>query len=181
MSRFIAQIVGQPGAGKTEACQHLYDFHGLRPILVSDLIREYADIREMALRSREDYSAAHRQMLRELGKYAITETIISKPFERISVDGIRVPAHVERLRQHGPVIALHCPPEVRYERILARGRELDQPSYTDFLKAEGQQNRSPDPFEISTLTAMEGADYHVDSSQPLDRVKIELSNIIEPS
>jgi dephospho-CoA kinase len=119
-------------------------------------------------------------MLYELGLSVITEAIANTPSDLIIVDGIRVPLLSDDLRlKHGAkVVALDCPPEIRYERIRRRGRKIDKLSFEDFLADEEAESFSTDPFEASTLTVIETADYHIDSSKPFPRVVTEVDDIV---
>ena len=178
--RIVLQITGEPGAGKTAACAHLVKNFGFTSILVSDLIREYSKPRGIALRERSDYKFAHSELLRELGQQAISEAVLNTPAELVCVDGIRVPAHAERLHRYGKIIALHCPPAIRFERASQRKGQLDKASYQDFLLDEELESRNPDPFVQGTLTVMEMADYNIDSSQALPQVLDTLDTIVVP-
>lgn len=173
------QITGEPGAGKTELSQYLVAKHGFTSVLVSDLIRAYAQPRQLVLRDRSDYKHAHTQLLSELGPFAICDMILGTASDLICVDGIRVPAHVKKLQSDGSkVIALHCPPQIRFARASQRQGELDKANYQDFLYDESLEARNPDPFVQSTLTVMEMADYHVDSSRPLTEVLKEVDRLL---
>ena len=176
----VLQITGEPNAGKSELCKWLEKEKGFTPVLVSDLIRDYARPRGIELRERRDFIDAHTRMLSELGKFAISEAILNTPSSRISVDGIRVPAHVERLRQYGLVIALRCPPEIRFQRSLERRSPLDKTTYEEFIADEMEEARNEDPYVQSTLTVMDSADYNVDSSRPFNEVVQEVDKIIAP-
>ncbi len=179
--RVILQITGQPGAGKTEVCNHLVSAHGFTSILVSDLIREYAKPRGIELKERLDFNLAHARLLSELGQYAIPDKIVGTPSDLVCVDGMRVPAHAEKLRSYGStIIALHCPSDVRFERARQRRAELDKSVYEDFLRDEELEYRNPDPFVQSTLTVMEMADYHIDSSQSVPQVLLAIDRIVLP-
>ncbi len=178
-ARTILQVTGQPGAGKTEVCKYLVEEYGFATVLVSDLIRAYAKPRGISLSKRLDYKLAHTQLLAELGQFAISDAIIETPSDLVCVDGIRVPAHAERLRSYGSkIVALHCPPQIRFERAIQRKSALDKTSYEDFLSDEELELRNADPYVQGTLTVMEMADYHIDSSRPLTQVQQSVDAIV---
>lgn len=176
----VLQVTGEPGVGKTETCKHLEQRHGFARILVSDLIRDYAGTKGISLRERADYKAAHLQLLAERGKAAITDIIMDHPSERVCVDGIRVPAYSSRLRElcGSKIMALYCPPELRFVRACERGDSLDKQTFEAFLHDEAQEARSLDPYVQSTLTVMEMADYRIDASQPLPAVLEAVDRIV---
>jgi dephospho-CoA kinase len=105
---------------------------------------------------------------------------MAHPAERVCVDGIRVPAHSMRLRElcGSKILALHCPPELRFVRACERGGDLDKRTLEAFLKDEAQEARNPDPYVQSTLTVMEMADYRIDGSQPLPNVLEAVDRIV---
>lgn len=178
-ARTILQVTGEPGAGKTEVCKHLVEEHGFAAVLVSDLIRAYAKPRGIPLRERLDYKFAHTQLLAELGQFAIPDEILETSSDLVCVDGMRVPAHVERLRSYGSkIIALHCPLQIRFQRAIGRSSGLDKTSYEEFLFDEELESRNSDPFVQGTLTVMEMADYHIDSSQALPQVLQSIDGIV---
>ncbi|HMS49916.1 MAG TPA: AAA family ATPase [Candidatus Saccharibacteria bacterium] len=166
--KLILQVVGNPGAGKSEVCKHLADTYGFETILVSDLIRSYAARRRLPLHDRNDYKIAHTHMRHELGDDFVPETILATDSKRIAVDGIRVPRHVQTLRQHGSLtIALWCPVQIRYLRTLDRDQGLDKTDFEAFQADERAEYQNDDPFVQSTLEVMQGADYHIDAAGEL--------------
>ena len=179
MRRVIAQIIGQPGSGKSEVTHHAAQ-RGFQPVKVSGLIEEYALPRGIALDTRQDYLAALQQMRRELGKTVLSRTITCMLEPRIWVDGLRGPGDVAIVRRQGPVIALDCPPEIRYERIAPRNRTLDRVTFEQFVEDELRESENSDPFAPATAAVIRSADYQIDASQPLVQVLEEVDAIIEP-
>lgn len=180
MAKIIILLIGQPGSGKSEASRHLSKTYDFTSVLISDLIREYASTKHIILHERKDYVEAHTQLLKEHGQYVITKKILDSPSGLICVDGIRVPAHVIRLKEYGAVpIALECPPELRFSRTLTRNSGLDKTDYTDFLSDETLESRNTDPFVQNTVSAMKLADYHLDSSKSLLTVLEDMDSIID--
>jgi dephospho-CoA kinase len=176
----IVEFVGQPGSGKSELCRHL-EARGFATILYSDLIREYALPRDIELKSRRDYSNVRGQMLRELGHSAFIDPVINAPSQLVNVDGVRTLNLMEHLQRHGAVpIALHCPLETRYERAVLRGRELDKPSLEAFAQDEAEEYYGETRDDAATVSCMEAADYHIDSSRPLAEVKYDVDRIVLP-
>ena len=180
--RTIVQIVGQPGSGKSEVCNHLAEKYGFTSLLISDLIRRFADDKGILLKERADYRSAHAQLLADQGEYAITDEILKIDSELICVDGMRVPAHAARLRSkaRSMIIALNCPARVRFDRSLLRARGIDSPNYEEFLLDEEQDFYNQDPFVQSTGTVMEMADHQVNSSVPLIQVFQTVDAFVEP-
>jgi cytidylate kinase len=176
----IIEISGQPGSGKSTIAKHLVEKRGFCLFSVSSYIEKYADSKGLEIAERYDYENAHSEILSDLGRHAITDTIMGSRSRRVVVDGLRVPAYVKRLSEYGGVnIALNASPEQRYGRAMLRHNGIDKPSYEKFLRDEAQEYRSQDPYASSTLTVMEVADYQVDATRPLDVVASEVVAIVD--
>ncbi len=182
--RTILQIAGEAGAGKTDVCAHLAEEYDFSVILVSELIRSFAQTKNLVLGPRSDYLEMHKRMKDEQGADIVARTILSEPASRLCVDGIRVIRDVERLRRApgstSTVIALHCPAEVRFERTLERKSALDRFTFEEFLEDDRQDSYNPDPELQNTLAVMDAADYHVDASQPQEIVFKAIDEIVVP-
>jgi dephospho-CoA kinase len=123
-------------------------------------------------------------MKNEQGADIIARMILDEPANRLCVDGIRVISDVERLRRApgatSKVIALHCSPEVRFERTLQRKSGLDRLIFEEFLEDDRQDAYNPDPECQNTRDVMNAADYHVDASQSRDLVFKAVDEIVVP-
>lgn len=179
-------IIGQAGAGKSTLATYLAERFGFGIFTPSDAIREYAKPRDIQLQTREDYVKAHAQMLQE-NPDAIIEPIVSSGEQRLLVDGLRVPAHVEILRKRVGLmtLALDCSVEVRYEHKLAapptrQYRDMTVPmTFEDFVANEIIDNTSADPSHPNVVTVMQMADHTIDSGQPLNTVHEQARIFVE--
>jgi cytidylate kinase len=180
MVETIIEITGQPGSGKSSISDHLVETRGFSLFSVSGFIKKYADSKGLEIIERFDYETVHKEILSDLGRHAITDMILGSRSERIVVDGLRVPAYVKELNEHGGVnIALHSPAEQRYGRVMLKHNGIDSPPYEKFLRDEAREYRSKDPYACSTLSVMDAADYHVDATHPLDVVTSEVVSIVD--
>lgn len=182
--KLILQVTGEADAGKTEVCRHLSEQYGFSVVLISDMIRGFAQSKGINLGPRKDYLAAHRQMKDEQGVDIVARTILAEPSAIICVDGIRVVNDVVRVKEAPGVvsklIALHCPPEIRFERALTRQSPLDSLTYEEFCAADLTDAYNPDPERQNTHAVMEMADYHVDSSRSAVTVFRAIDSIVVP-
>jgi dephospho-CoA kinase len=169
--RTILQITGEADAGKSDLCTHLAKEYGFRIVPVS------------TLGPRGDYLAAHKQMKEEQGVDIVAKTILELPAKRICVDGIRVVNDVERLRMASgvmsKVVALHCPPELRFERAQQRRSGLDRLTFEEFLEDDLGDSYNLDLEHQNTAAVIGAADYHIDASQPQELVFSAVDEIIE--
>lgn len=181
--RKLVQIVGEAGAGKSEACKHLAIAHDFSVVLVSDIIRSFANDKDIRLGFREDYLDVHAQMKRERGADYVARTILARPEVRICVDGLRVINDAVRLKNAADtdsvIVAFHCPPEVRFERTQLRNTPLDRATYDEFLEDDERDAYNPDLERQNTWAVMNMADFHIDSAQPQESVFGELDAIVD--
>lgn len=182
--RVIVQVTGEANAGKSELCSYFEEQYGFSVVLISEIIRTFADERDIQLTAREDYLAAHKQMKTEQGNDVIAKTVLDNPSDRLCVDGIRVINDAVRLRNTQAaasiIVALHCPPEIRHERSLARGSTLDRSSFEKFLEDDKRDAYSSDLEGPNTFAVMGAADYHIDSSVPREQVQQAADKILLP-
>lgn len=189
IEKVIIQLVGEAGAGKTEAAKHLAETQDFLPVRVSELIEEYALTRHLVLdksSSREDYLAMHREMKKEHGNSVIVRTIFEKPSSRIVVDGIRIPNDMNRLKNIGTnvvsqVIALDCPFDIRLQRLRARNQSATSPTVEELQADDALDAYDPNPEFPNIRAILEAADHHIDAScsltevhQGVDRIVTEL-------
>jgi broad-specificity NMP kinase len=61
----LLNVIGHPGAGKSEACKHLEQQWGFEVYRPSSLIRSFANNNELSPKGREAFSQCHRLMIEE--------------------------------------------------------------------------------------------------------------------
>ena len=176
--RLIINCIGQAGSGKTTLAQKMdevFGFHVYRP---SSVISAYAVQHGMELQHRTDYIQCHDEMLRK-DPEAMTRPIFETTQPRIWIDGLRVPAHADILKQKLGMytLALDAPPEVRLRNIMnaanTRGRnESHINTVGSLISEESADNNSSDPHTPNVNTIMEAADYtiYIDETTSLETV-----------
>ncbi|MEM0087524.1 MAG: AAA family ATPase [Thermofilum sp.] len=134
----VILVAGMPGAGKSivsEAARTL----GLRIVRMGDIIREIAA--ENSKPPSDEVLGYISQKIRELhGRDIVARAALHIACSEehggpVLVEGVRSPEEVEYFRRHSRrclTIAVHSPPNVRYQRLLARGRKDDPKSWEEF-------------------------------------------------
>jgi len=174
----LVLLVGQPGSGKSSIASYLAEKYGFTIILVSDLIRDYAKEKSYKLKSRQDYIDVHTLLLRDKGKFFITDKVMEHE-GLVCVDGIRVPAHIEKLQKQGALaIGLTAPISIRFERAMKRAGLLDKKSLLDFEQEEIIEAKNQDIFVQNTNTALLMASEYVDTTGSTQSVEKLIDVII---
>lgn len=179
--RLIIQIAGEARAGKSEVAHYLAEHYDFSVVLISDMIRAYADMREVILTQRESYLRTFKHMKADLGPDIVANTVLEADGRRICVDGNRMPADVERLRHVGAkLIALDCPVEVRFERAQRLQSPLDRRTLEEFMADDAAESSSRNPELQNLRSVMGAADFRVDSSRSLEQVIHDVDRIVVP-
>lgn len=129
--RLIIGLAGNPGSGKTALAAYLAAHHGFYHFEGSTGIRELAELEDIELSSRKDYSDFHRKIQKQHGPYVLADRLLARSENKLVYAGIRSVAYAQRLQQAGGVIiALNSPVETRFSRVNKTGLK-----YEDTLKA----------------------------------------------
>jgi len=135
--RKIIATAGLPGSGKAlfseVAIQYGY------PIFVcGDVVREETRKRGMPL-TPSNMGAVMLKIREEEGPAVISKRLIPKidtaQCDAAIVEGVRSPEEVAELRKrygNVTVVAIHASPQIRFERLGARGREDDPQTWQEF-------------------------------------------------
>lgn len=179
--RLVVQIAGPARSGKSEISRHLAENYDFSVVLISDIIRAYADMQGLILSHRASYLETFKDMKQDLGNDVVADVVLEASGTRICTDGNRVPADVKRLRCYpGVVIALDCPPEIRFERAQELHSPLDKLNFEDFVQDDLAESTGSNP-ELQMLDSVVAeADYNIDSSRSLQDVLQDVDKIVVP-
>lgn len=119
-------VTGLPGSGKSVVSRVIAGELRARIVVMGDAVRREAEKR--GLKGAEGVERAASLLRQELGPAAIAILAareVSGYTGFLVVDGVRSRAELDYFRGLGwklLVVAVHSPPKLRYERLLARGR-----------------------------------------------------------
>ncbi len=137
----IVGLTGPNGAGKGV----LAEFLRARSFLylsLSDEIREELVRRGLPV-SRENLVHVGTELREKYGPAVLAERVLTKLSvdRNYVIDSIRHPAEVDALRKHGgfTLLRVEASPEVRFERLKARGRENDPKEWKAFLELDTRE------------------------------------------
>jgi len=138
-ARRLIGLTGTNGAGKGEAAAFFVS-RGYAYRSLSDIIRE--DLAADGLPPDRDHLIARGNDLRRTGG---PDILARRLLEQVSgptvIDSIRNPAEVERFRKENGffLLAIDAPAPLRYERVMARGRNESASTLEEFVRKEAEE------------------------------------------
>jgi dephospho-CoA kinase len=170
-------LTGPNAAGKGEAASYLsrkaFAIHSL-----SDIVREEALSRGWKI-EREQLILTGNLLREQGGAGVLAERILPRLSGRDAIDSIRNPAEVEVLRglPHFLLLAIWAPLEIRFARMLSRGREGDPATLEQFRAREAEENRS-DPNAQQLEATFRLADRVLTNDGDLEKLHRALDGVI---
>jgi dCMP deaminase len=164
-------LTGRNAAGKGEVAEYLkkksFNYYSL-----SDVIRE--EIRSRGQQpTRETLIQVGNELRQKYGAHILAERILSKVEDdkHYIIDSIRNPSEVETFRaaKHFKLIRVDAPVEVRFQRILARRRESDPQTLTEFMELENRE-AAGDATSQNLLKVAAMADHAVVNDDSLEKL-----------
>ncbi len=177
----IIGLTGKNGSGKGEVARFLTD-SGYEYFSLSDAVRDEIAARGEEV-TRDRLIATANRLRAEHGAGVLAERILAKlgPEVHAVVDSIRNPFEVEALRRRRDffLVAVDADPEIRFERVKARGRENDPTTYEAFLELEAKEAHSPDPTTQQLNRTAEMADAVVSNDGTVEELREQVRQVIQ--
>lgn len=145
----IIGLTGKNAAGKGEIAKHLQD-KGFIGFSLSDVLREEAT-KQGKDHSRDALIKLGTEMREKFGNGILAKRINEKISqlrkqgkEKFVVDSIRNTGEIEELRKSKGfvLVAVHTDNEIRFQRLLKRGRIGDARTFEEFLEHEKRENNN---------------------------------------
>ncbi len=144
--KLVIGIVGMPGSGKSEVGKILKR-KGFVVMEFGDIIRDIMKRNNIPINNRSirEFSIKFKRKHGDdiLAK-EITKKIISMNRKKFALVGIRSKVEIDYLRKHLKnfiLVAVMAPKEIRFKRIVKRGREDDFKSKRDFEYREKMEEK----------------------------------------
>lgn len=174
---WVIGLAGTNGAGKDTVGHLLAEHHGYLFISVTDLLRNEARRRGLAV-ERENLRAISAEWRRELGLGVLVDKAVAEfevargKYKGVVMASLRNPGEADRVHDlGGTMIWIDADPEVRYERVQAnkalRGREgEDDKTFEQFLAEEAAEMRSlgGDAATLNMAAVKERCDIFLENS-----------------
>lgn len=176
----IIGITGHPSSGKDTAAEYIAS-RGFTHVSLGDVLRE--EMKKVSLPvdrpSIRQFAATQRQ---KIGAFYPVDLILSRLTDRTVVTGFRNLAEVNYIKERFPagltLLAVEAPLQARYERAVARNREGDNISFTDFqAHEEAERNANPESHEVDIVIAQ--ADHLLENSGSLEDLYQKVDKVLE--
>jgi dephospho-CoA kinase len=135
--KLVIGLAGMPGSGKSLVVDTAREL-GYAIVVMGDVIRQETVKRGLELNPL-NVGKVMLELRTEGGNYVIAQKCIPKIEEQTSpkvfVDGLRSLYEVDIFKEHFAkftLMAVHAPPEVRFNRLSRRGRSDDPPNWEVF-------------------------------------------------
>ena len=178
----IIGLTGKNASGKGEAAAYLkkkgFEYHSL-----SDVLREEATKRNIE-HKRDNLISLGNELREKFGANylarKINQKMQSSHVEDFVVDSIRSPFEIEELRKNKDfiLVAIYAPAELRFERLLKRGRLGDAATLEEFKMHEEKENlNNPSGQQLDKCISM--ADKKIVNDGQLEHLHQKIDKLIE--
>jgi len=135
----IIGLTGTNGSGKGMAAE-FFMRHGYAYVSLSDLIRDELRQKKQEI-SRDNLIRMGNHLRKAFGADILARRTMEHARGNTVIDSIRNPHEVEYLRsqENFILLAIDAPPEVRYERVLTRGRNESVLTLEEFIAKEKEE------------------------------------------
>ena len=135
-------VVGQIASGKGILVKYLTEKLDFTAFSLSSIVHEELEKKGRVKFTRQMLQDVGDKLRREYGDEVLAQRIIKaineQKKDKIVIEGIRNPAEIEFLKknQNFILIGVKANRELRFKRVLSRGKEWDPKIYEDFLKVD---------------------------------------------
>jgi Dephospho-CoA kinase len=169
-------LTGTNGSGKGEVAKYLQK-KGYAYQSLSDVIREELQKRGLET-SRDNLIACGNELREKYGPEVLARRVAEKIIGPTVIDSIRNPKEVEYLRSLGDfiLIAVDAPVEIRFERVIKRGRNESASTLEEFIARETRE-KTNDPNSQQLETCLKLADLTIINDGSLEELWKKLEEL----
>jgi len=132
-------LTGTNGAGKGEAAA-FFQKKGYKYFSLSDLIREELRNKGQSI-TRDNLIKMGNHLRNKFGPDILAKRVIERVQGKAIIDSIRNPKEVAHLKKQKSflLLAIDAPVEIRYNRVIKRGRQESVDSLQEFIAKEAEE------------------------------------------
>lgn len=178
----IIGLTGKNASGKGETAAYLKK-KGFEYFSLSDILREEATKRGIE-HTRDNLISLGNRLRKEFGADYLAKKINKKMqsshVEDFAVDSIRSPFEIEELRKNKDfvLVAIDAPIELRFERLVKRGRLGDAATLEEFKMQEEKENlNNPSGQQLDRCISM--ADKKIANDGQLEHLHKKINDLIK--
>jgi dephospho-CoA kinase len=135
----VIGLVGELASGKNEVAKKLLKNLNSQSITLSDILRQVALEEGEPHPDRQYLQDLGDRLRQEFGGQILVELAMERAIESdlLIIIGIRNPVEAECVKKNGgDIVAIRADQEVRFQRMLKRGRSDDPKTWEEFLEME---------------------------------------------
>jgi dephospho-CoA kinase len=143
-SKLVIGLGGMPGSGKSIVVDTAKEM-GYDIITMGDVVREQTRLAGLEP-TPQNIGKVMLELRANEGQYVIAKKCIPKieaqANNRVLIDGLRSLFEADIFKEHFAsftLVAVHAPPNVRFERLKVRGRSDDPPNYQVFYERDTRE------------------------------------------
>ena len=180
----IIGLTGPIAAGKDTVAKYLVEMLGYRVVSLGEIVKEEVERRGLPLK-REYFQLVGNELRQKHHAGILAELALKKLNSKNGIiNGIRNPFEVEYLRKElGKdflLIAVDAPRELRFKRILERGRSVDPKTFEEFVKQDEKElGRGEGEKGFGIKRCMEMADVTIVNDSTLEELEKKVREIVK--
>jgi dephospho-CoA kinase len=176
-NKIVIGLTGMPGAGKGEVVQAA-KLQGYAVVVMGDVIREETKLRGLELNP-QNVGKVMLKLREEDGANVIAQKCVPKIEQsglKVIIDGLRSYAEAEVFKANFPsftLVAVHAAPEVRFERLHARGRSDDSANFEVFHERDMRE------LSVGMGVAIALSQFVIVNDGSIDEVKCRVKAVLQ--
>lgn len=178
----IIGITGTNGAGKGTVVEYLVEKKGFMHYSAREFIYEEIDRRGLE-RNRDSTNLVGNDLRKQYGPAYVVQSLYEKALHaggNAVIESVRTIGEAERLKAEGMVIlAVDADRELRYERAVGRGTELDRISFEEFCEQEDREMAQIEPWDMNIFGVMRMADAVILNNGTLAELTMQIEEALK--
>jgi dephospho-CoA kinase len=178
----VLGVTGMPGSGKSEFA-HFATEQGYYTVVMGDVVRARV-VKEGFEPTPEMSKKFMLQLREEMGETAVAhltcieiDRLIQEGKNNLIIDGIRSQAEVTHFKEHMEnsfvIIAIHVDPDLRFQRLKARGRKDAPITEEDFI------NRDESELKLGLGETIAFSNYIISNNKSMSDFREKSTNLLK--